>query len=79
MVSPVAMLQKYPGRFDLVHISDQKEIGQSGMVGFEPIFKAFEKAGVKGFVVDIDQTSTPNALKGVRESALYLRHADYVK
>lgn len=78
-VSPVALLQKYPGRFALVHISDQDDLGKSGMVGFEPIFNAFAKAGVKDYVVDIDHTSTPNALKGVRESALFLRHADYVK
>lgn len=78
-VSPVEYMNKYAGRFYLMHIKDQHEIGQSGMVGFEAIFKNFAKAGTKGFVVELEDASTPNILKGLRESALYLRHADYVK
>lgn len=77
--SPVQLIKKYPGRFDMLHISDQHEIGQSGMVGFEAIFNTFEKAGIKGFIVDIDRTSTPNVLQGVRQSASFLRNAAYVK
>ena len=78
-VSPVEYMQKYPGRFYLLHIKDQHEIGQSGMVGFDAIFRNFEKAGTHGFVVELEEASTPNILKGLRESALYLRHQDYVK
>ncbi|KAA6319167.1 Inosose dehydratase, partial [termite gut metagenome] len=36
--SPVEYFNKYPGRFTLLHIKDQKELGQSGMVGFDAIF-----------------------------------------
>ena len=72
-------MQKYPGRFEMVHIKDKKEIGQSGMVGFEPIFRNFKKAGTASFVVEMEEASTPNILKGLRESALYLRNASYVK
>ena len=78
-VSPVAYMKKYPGRFELLHIKDQFEIGQSGMVGFEAIFNNFGVAGTKGYVVELEQASTPNILKGLRESALYLRNASYVK
>lgn len=63
----------------MVHIKDKKEIGQSGMVGFEPIFRNFKKAGTTSFVVEMEEASTPNILKGLRESALYLRNASYVK
>ena len=77
-VSPVSYLKKYPGRFELLHIKDQYEIGQSGMVGFEAIFRNFGIAGTKGYVVELEQASTPNILKGLRESALYLRNAPYV-
>ena len=77
--SPVEYMQKYPGRFEMVHIKDKKEIGQSGMVGFEPIFRNFKKAGTTSFVVEMEEASTPNILKGLRESALYLRNASYVK
>ena len=72
-------MKKYPGRFELLHIKDQFEIGQSGMVGFEPIFKNFGVAGTKEYIVELEQASTPNILKGLRESALYLRNASYVK
>lgn len=74
-VSPVEYMQKYPGRFEMLHIKDKKEIGQSGMVGFDAIFRNFEKAGTKAFVVEMEDASTPNILKGLRESALYLRNA----
>ena len=77
-VSPVEYMKKYHGRFELLHIKDKYEIGQSGMVGFDAIFNNFGVAGTKGYVVELEQASTPNILKGVRESALYLRNAAYV-
>ena len=76
--SPVEYFNKYPGRFELLHIKDKYEIGQSGMVGFEAIFKNAARAGMKGYVVEMEYASTPNILRGLRESALYLRNASYV-
>ena len=76
-VSPVEYFNKYPGRFELLHIKDKYELGQSGMVGFDAIFKSFPRAGTKAFVVELEQASTPNILKGLRESALYLRNATF--
>ena len=75
--APVEYMQRYPGRFEILHIKDKKEIGQSGMVGFEPIFRNFAKAGTTAFVVEMEEASTPNILRGLRESALYLRNAEY--
>ena len=49
------------------------------MVGFDAIFNNFSKAGVQAFVVELEQASTPNILKGLRESALYIRKAGFVK
>ncbi len=43
--SPVDYFTKYPGRFAVYHIKDHREIGQSGMVGFDAIFKNAPKAG----------------------------------
>lgn len=77
-VSPVEYMKKYPGRFTMLHIKDKYEIGQSGMVGFEPIFRNMKTAGTEGFVVELEEASTPNILQGLRESALYLRQAPYV-
>ena len=36
--SPVDYFTKYPGRFRLLHIKDRREVGQSGMVGYDAIF-----------------------------------------
>ena len=76
-VSPVEYFNKYPGRFEILHIKDKYELGQSGMVGFDAIFKAMPRAGTKAFVVELERASTPNILKGLRESALYLRNAAF--
>ena len=71
--APVEYMHKYPGRFEVLHIKDKREVGQSGMVGFDAIFRNFDKAGTKGFIVEMEEASTQNILKGLRESALYLR------
>ena len=76
--SPVEYMKKYAGRFALMHIKDKYEIGQSGMVGFDAIFRHFPIAGAKAFVVEMEQASTSNILKGLRESALYLRNEPLV-
>ena len=77
--SPVEYMKKYPGRFEMLHIKDQKEIGQSGMVGFEPIFRNFKVGGTTSFVVEMEDSRSGNILRGLRESALFLRNASYVK
>ena len=71
--SPVEYMKKYAGRFELLHIKDKYEIGQSGMVCFDAIFRNMAKAGTQAFVVELEYASTPNILKGLRESALYIR------
>ena len=76
--SPVEYFNKYPGRFEVLHIKDKYELGQSGMVNFEAIFNNAARAGMKAFVVEMEYASTPNILRGLRESALYLRNAPYV-
>jgi Tol biopolymer transport system component len=77
--SPVEYFNKYPGRFEVLHIKDKYEIGQSGMVGFEAIFNNAARAGMKEYVVEVEYASTRNILKGLRESALFLRNSSYVK
>lgn len=78
-MSPVDYFNKYPGRFKLLHIKDNSEIGQSGMVGFDAIFKNFDKAGAEGWVLELEHGSTPNILDGMRESAEYIKKAKFVK
>ena len=77
--SPVAYFKKYPGRFKLLHIKDQKEIGQSGMVGFDAIFNHAEVAGVEHIVVEAEAYECEDMMEGVRMCADYLLQADFVK
>ena len=76
--SPVDYFNKYPGRFKVLHIKDEREIGQSGMVGFDAIFKNAEKAGVKDIVVEVERYST-DVEKSVKMSIDYLLDAPFVK
>lgn len=78
-VSPVEYFNKYPGRFTLLHIKDHTEIGQSGMVGFDAIFNNADKAGLKGWIVELEHGSQPDIMKGMKMSADYLKAAKFVK
>lgn len=77
--SPADLFNKYPGRFALLHIKDKKEIGQSGMVGFDAVFGNAEVAGLEGYVVEVEGCRNEAALEGIRVSAEYLRKAPFVK
>lgn len=76
--SPVDYFNKYPGRFKLLHIKDDKELGQSGMVGFDAIFNNAGKAGVQHIVAEIEQYSCP-VEESVKKSLDYLLNASFVK
>lgn len=76
--SPVEYFKKYPGRFELLHIKDWREVGQSGMVGFDAIFKNHEKAGLKNFIVEMEGSSVGDIMETCRISADYLKAADFV-
>ncbi len=77
-VSPVDYFNKYPGRFKMFHIKDHREIGQSGMVGFDAIFKNAKTAGVRHIVAEIEHYSMP-VEKSIEESLDYLLNAPFVK
>jgi sugar phosphate isomerase/epimerase len=53
--SPVEYFNNYPGRFEILHLKDHKELGKSGMVGFDAIFQNASKAGVKYLVVEVEK------------------------
>jgi len=75
--SPVDYFKKYPGRFKTLHIKDHREIGQSGMVGFDAIFNNAKTAGVEHIFVELEETT--NGLEaGLKESIDYLRKAPFV-
>ncbi|AWI10151.1 sugar phosphate isomerase/epimerase family protein [Ereboglobus luteus] len=76
--SPVELFKQYPGRFLVLHIKDQKELGQSGMVGFEAIFKNIDGSGAKYLIVEVEKYNMP-PIESVTASLKYLNDAPYVK
>ena len=77
--SPVDYFKRYPGRFTMLHIKDEWEVGQSGMVGFDAIFKNAELAGLENFVVEIERYNYDDIRQSFVESADYLLNAPFVK
>ena len=77
--SPVDYFTRYPGRFGMLHIKDEWEVGQSGMVGFDAIFKNAELAGLENFVVEIERYNYEDIRQSFKESADYLLEAPFVK
>lgn len=78
--SPVEWFKKFPKRNTLLHIKDKYEIGQSGMVNFQAIFKNAALCGMKGYVVELERTDgSIDIMEGVKRSATYLRKGNYVK
>ena len=76
--SPVEYFNRYPGRFELLHVKDYKELGQSGMVGFDAIFRNTDVAGVKHLVVEVEQYNyTP--IESITKSLDYLLGCPLVK
>lgn len=76
--SPVEYFKKYPHRFTTLHIKDHKEIGQSGMVGFDAIFRNADAAGLKHIFVELEEVSG-DLEQGLKESIDYLQQAEFVK
>ena len=78
--SPVEYFKKYPGRFTMLHIKDHKEIGQSGMLGFDAIFaNAYDIAGAKDFVVEVEAFTNGDWKESMKQSVDYLLSAEFYK
>ena len=75
---PVEYLKKYPNRFNLLHIKDEKAIGVHNVVDFKAIFDTAYEIGVKDWFVEVeDYDGTPQ--EDVKKSADFLLNADFVK
>ena len=75
--SPVEFFNKYPGRFTLLHIKAHREVGQSGMVGFDAVFNNYKTAGVKDIIVEIEGCKG-TTMDGAKASIDYLLNAPFV-
>ncbi|NEW81370.1 MAG: sugar phosphate isomerase/epimerase [Mariniphaga sp.] len=74
----VAYFNKYPKRFELLHIKDEKEIGASGLIDFKPIYENKAKAGAKVCFVEVERYDF-EPFVSVQKSFDFLNNASYVK
>ncbi|MCT4589626.1 MAG: sugar phosphate isomerase/epimerase [Carboxylicivirga sp.] len=70
--------KKYPKRFELWHVKDEKELGESGKMDFKPIFKKASQSGMQEIIVEVERYSF-EPLESVRQSLEYLMNVPYVK
>jgi sugar phosphate isomerase/epimerase len=76
--SPVEYFNRYPGRFKILLIKDQKELGQSGMVGFDAILRSLDVAGTKHLVVEVEKYNYAPE-ESVKKSLEYLNNLTITK
>jgi sugar phosphate isomerase/epimerase len=75
--NPVDYFLKYPGRFELWHIKDKKEIGESGMMDFKSYWANAAISGMKYGVVEVEQYNF-DQFTSCKKSLDFLNAADYV-
>ncbi|MGE5393609.1 MAG: sugar phosphate isomerase/epimerase family protein [Candidatus Saccharibacteria bacterium] len=77
--NPVDYFNAYPGRFELWHVKDKAEIGgKDTKMDFKPIFENAAKAGVKKYIVEIEEYNF-SPIESAQKSLEFLMKADYVK
>jgi len=74
--SPVEYFKNYPGRFKQLHLKDAKELGQSGMVGFDAIYRNIETAGAVYSIIEVEKYNF-EPLESVKMSLEYLETAPF--
>jgi len=77
---PLDDVDKYAGRFPVLHIKDRSVLGQSGMMNFENIFNRAYKNGLDEFYVEIEGIKAGmTQFEGVKQCFDYLNKASFVK
>jgi len=74
---PVDYFTKYPGRFELWHIKDEAELGASGKMDFEKIWKSAGVSGMKYGIVEVEKYNY-DQFTSCRMSLEFLNNAGYV-
>lgn len=70
--------EKNPGRFLSYHIKDEKELGESGEMDFQPSFDVAEQAGAIWNVVEVERYNH-DPLESVEISLDYLREIGFTR
>lgn len=76
--NPVDYFNKYPGRIELWHIKDKKELGADDFMKFDEIWAAAPKSGMKYGVVEVEEYSF-DQFTSCKMSIDFLKAAPYVK
>ena len=77
--NPVDYFNKYPNRFKLLHIKDEKEIGgDDGFMDFDNLFQNIDNSGVKYLIVEVEKYNL-QPLESVKQSIDYLLNNENVK
>jgi sugar phosphate isomerase/epimerase len=71
-------MNQYPDRFPVLHIKDEKEIGESGQIDFKSIYEIAYKNGLKDSFVEVERYNF-EPIESVRKSYQYLNESSYVK
>jgi sugar phosphate isomerase/epimerase len=75
---PVDYFNKYPGRIELWHIKDKKEIGGAGtMMDWPGIWAAAPKSGMQYGIVEVEEYSF-DQFTSCQKSIDFLNAAPYV-
>ncbi|MDD4514575.1 sugar phosphate isomerase/epimerase [Massilibacteroides sp.] len=75
---PTTYLKNRPSQFRTIHIKDDKEIGASGNMNFQPIFEQMKANNIKDWYVEVEQYTNNDPVASVQESYDYLNKAAYV-
>ncbi len=74
---PVAYFNKYPGRFELWHIKDKKEIGADDFMNFPAIWAAAKVSGMQYGIVEVEEYNF-DEFTSCQKSLDFLNNAPYV-
>ncbi len=74
---PLDYFEKYAGRFELWHIKDKAEVGESGKMDFAAMFAKRELSGAEYGIVEVEEYNFA-PLESCKKSIEYLQAADYV-
>jgi sugar phosphate isomerase/epimerase len=74
---PVEYFNKYPGRFQLWHIKDKKEIGADDFMHFDKIWAGASKSGMQYGIVEVEEYNF-DQFTSCEKSIDFLNSAPYV-
>ncbi len=74
----VDYFKKNAGRFLLLHVKDEFEVGGSGKIDWKALLENAPAAGTKFYIVEQEEYKT-SALVGMQKSLDFLNKAEYIK